>query len=211
MGKTGKIIKKCREASILVTLASRHFSTPYLDYHPAPKNHINPRRKPRRTNYGAAPHSLHLASSLLKGENATSGASADTRVTPDDSCQICIGALLLYRLYIGARPYGPFVSLRQGKETACRCGNRQARVIGEFGPVCLATKTAWAGDVMAAKDAACRCGNRRTKETSEKGQSDESPTVDNPITFKYNDKEEGDAEGCMRYIFIRIKAEEHQY
>ena len=88
----------------------------------------------------------------------------------------------------------------EGWPLPARCGNRQAWAEMELWPVCLA-----------AKDAACRCGNRRTKETSEKGQSDESPTVDNPITFKYNDKEEGDAEGCMRYIFIRIKAEEHQY
>ena len=50
------------------------------------------------------------------GRTMTSGASADTRVTPTDSCRICIGALLLYRLYIGAEPLWAFrfLAARQG-------------------------------------------------------------------------------------------------
>ena len=61
------------------------------------------------------------------------------RVAPDDTV----------RGFIGARPYGPFASLRQGKEVACRCENRRTCVLGELGPVCLSAKAARVGDVMA--------------------------------------------------------------
>ena len=73
------------------------------------------------------------ALSLLKVGTITSGAFADTRVTPTDTAGVHRGlSLWAFRFLAarqGTRPTG-------GWPLPARCGNRQAREIGELGPVC---------------------------------------------------------------------------
>ena len=110
---------------------------------------LPPPNEPRRTNIGAAPSPLHLALSLIKGENADIRSVRRHPSDPYQHRQICIGAKAPMGLSL---PCGK--ARNQANESwplLARCGNRRAREIGELRPVCLAAKAARAWDVMAAK------------------------------------------------------------
>ena len=104
----------------------------------------SPPNEPRRPNIGATPGPLHLALSLIKGENADIRSVRRHPSDPYQHRQICIGALLLYRLYIGAKaPMGLSLPCGKARNQAnegwplpARCGNRQDWAEMETGPVC---------------------------------------------------------------------------
>ena len=108
-----------------------------------------PPNEPRRTNIGAAPSPLHLALSLLKGEN---DGIRSVRRHPSDPYRHCQGVLR------GLVPYVPFVSLRQGKEPGQRrlafaCSVREPTSLGrDEAWACLPlAKAARMGEVLPAK------------------------------------------------------------